>query len=88
MLPCFFPPRSRDSVVFPEEWKCSKVVPLFKEGEPSDQNNYCPIPVIPVVAKVFERIVYDQFCEYLRTILCKNQTKWEISRGMFENGHY
>ena len=51
--------------VFPDEWKLSKVIPLFKRGERSDLNNYRPISIIPVVAKVFERIVYDQLYEYL-----------------------
>ena len=51
--------------VFPEEWKCSKVIPLFKQGERADINNYRPISIIPVVAKVFERIIYDQLYAYL-----------------------
>ena len=33
---------------------------FFKQGEASDLNNNCrPISVISVIAKVFERIVYD-----------------------------
>jgi len=51
--------------VFPDEWKCSKVIPLFKQGERADLNNYRPISIIPVVAKVFERIIYDQAFAYL-----------------------
>ena len=51
------------SGVFPDEWKLSKVIPLFKQGERSDLNNYHPISVIPVVAKVFE--IYDQLYDYL-----------------------
>ena len=38
--------------------------PVFKQGERSDLNNYRPISVIPVVAKVFERIIYDQLYDY------------------------
>ena len=34
-------------------------------GLHSNLNNYRPISIIPVVAKVFERIVYNQFYEYL-----------------------
>ena len=57
--------RSIVSGVFPTEWKSTKVIPLFKQGEHSDLNNYRPISIIPVMAKVFERIVYNQFYEYL-----------------------
>ena len=38
---------------------------MFKEGERSDLNNYQPISVISVIAKVFERIVYDQLYNFL-----------------------
>ena len=53
------------SGIFPEEWKCSKVIPLFKQGERSDLNNYRPISVTPIVARVFERIIDNQFYGYL-----------------------
>ena len=38
--------------IFPDDWKCAKVAPQ------DDLNNYRPILVISVMAKVFERIVY------------------------------
>ena len=43
----------------------ARVTPVFKKGEKSDLNNYRPISVIPVVSKVFEKIVYDQLYQYL-----------------------
>ena len=48
------------SGIFPSDWKCARVTPLFKQGEASDLNNYRPISVISVLAKVFEMIVYHQ----------------------------
>ena len=41
------------------------MTPLFKQGERTDVNNYRPISVISVIAKVFERIVYDQLYGFL-----------------------
>ena len=41
------------------------LTPLFKQVEASDLNNYRPISVISVIAKVFERIVYDQLYNFL-----------------------
>ena len=47
--------------IFPDEWKCAKVLPLFRQG----CGNYRPISIVPIVAKVFERIVYDQVIMYI-----------------------
>ena len=47
-------------LIVPDDWKCARVTPLFKQGEASDLNNYRPISVIPVIAKVFERIVFER----------------------------
>ena len=62
--------------IFPDDWKCAKVTPLFKQGDRDDLNNYRPISVISVMAKVFERIVYDQLYAYLEehNIICKYQS--------------
>ena len=57
--------KSLHSGIFPDDWKCARVTPLFKQGEASDLNNYRPISVISVIAKVFERIVYDQLYNFL-----------------------
>ena len=46
--------------IFPCDWKLAKVSPIFKNGSKSDLNNYWPISVIHAIAKIFEKIVYDQ----------------------------
>ena len=51
--------------IHPTEWKTARVTPVFKKGVKSDLNNYRPISVIPVVSRVFEKIVYDQLYQYL-----------------------
>jgi retron-type reverse transcriptase len=43
------------------------VSPIFKSGAKTDPSNYRPISVIPVVAKIFEKIFFDQLYEYLKT---------------------
>ena len=43
----------------------ANVTPIYRNGAKRDLNNYRPISVISVVAKVFERIVHDQFYHYL-----------------------
>ena len=52
--------------IFPDDWKLAKAVtPIFKQGDRSDMNNYGPISVISGIAKVFERIIYNQLSSYL-----------------------
>ena len=51
--------------IYPNDWKAAKVTPLLKKGIKSDPNNYRPISVIPVVSKVFEKIVYNQLYYHL-----------------------
>lgn len=64
------------SGIFPDDRKCARVTPLFKQGERSDLNNYRPISVIPVIAKVFESIVYDQLYSFLtkEDVISKQQS--------------
>ena len=50
---------------FPDEWKISKVLPLYKEDIKSDPNNYRPISILPVVSKIIEKVIFKQLYEYL-----------------------
>ena len=49
---------SINTEIFPQEWKESRVSPVYKSGARNDPSNYRPISVIPVIAKIFEKIVY------------------------------
>jgi len=64
------------SGIFPDDWTCARVTPLFKQGESSDLSNYRPISVISVVVKMFESIVYDQLYNFFSSeeILSKQQS--------------
>ena len=42
--------------IFPQEWKSSRVSPVYKNGTRNNPSNYQPISVIPTVAKIFEKL--------------------------------
>ena len=50
---------------FPDSWKIARVAPIFKSGQPDDRSNYRPISVLPVLARVFEKLIYNQLYDYL-----------------------
>lgn len=60
--------------LFPDTLKIAKVKPIYKSGNKTDPGNYRPISVLPVISKVFERIIYCRLFEYL------NQKKKKFQR--------
>ena len=56
---------SLDEGVFPTEWKKANVAAIWKaKGSKSDPTNYRPISVLPVLARLFEKIVARKLSEY------------------------
>jgi hypothetical protein len=68
-------------VIFPDDWKLAKVTPVFKEGNNADCGNYRPISVISVVAKLFEKLVYQQ----LRSFMTLNNILVEQQSGLLSS---
>ena len=48
----------------PQEFKISRVIPLFKDGDKGEFGNYRPISLIPTFSKLFEQILNDQIRNY------------------------
>ena len=51
---------------FPDCWKVSLVVPVFKNtGEMSTAKNYHPVSLLSVVSKIFEKLVNNSIADHL-----------------------
>ena len=50
----------------PLEWKSANVTPVLKNGDETQMENYRPISVLPVIAKIMERIVFNQLYCFLQ----------------------
>ena len=50
---------------FPYNWKIARVAPIYKEGSSDERSNYRPISVLPVLSRLFEKLVYNQVYKYL-----------------------
>ncbi len=46
--------------IFPDKLKIAKVTPVYKKVDKSQFTNYQPISLLPVISKIFERIIYNQ----------------------------
>lgn len=70
--------------IFPEELKISIVKPLYKKDNKENINNYRPVSLISILAKVYEKVIYKNMLSYLETnkILIKNQKGFRKGQSM------
>ena len=67
--------KSIEEGIFPSCLKVARVIPIFKEGDRADVNNYRPISLLPFLSKVFEKLMYSRLNIFLtnNNILKNNQ---------------
>ena len=53
--------------------KWADVIPIFKKGNKTDKENYRSISILPVLSKVYERLMYDQIYSFFDTLFSKYQ---------------
>ena len=67
--------KSMESGVFPDNLKIAAICPIYKgEGSKSRPNNYKRISVLPIVARLFEKIIHNQLYDYVKGRLYKYQS--------------
>ena len=62
--------------IFPDQWKVANVTPIHKKNDKQVVENYRPISLLPILAKVFERIVFKNLFNYLiaNNLITKKQS--------------
>ena len=65
-----------ESGKFPTEWKKVNVVPVHKKGDKQILKNYRPISLLPIVGKIFERLLYDRMFDFFvkNNLISKNHS--------------
>ena len=63
-LACIFN-SSFDSGIVPDDWKISRITPIHKKGDPGLVQNYRPISLLSLIAKLQERIVHNKLMDFL-----------------------
>ncbi|XP_050520511.1 uncharacterized protein LOC126893966 [Daktulosphaira vitifoliae] len=59
--------------VFPNSWKSSYVLPIWKTGDRSIINNYRPISKLSVLPKLFEKLIEPKLSDILKNTLINEQ---------------
>ena len=52
------------SETVPFDWKLARVISLHKSGPRNLFNNYRPVSTLCAISKVFEKLLYEQLCDY------------------------
>ena len=67
-----------DTGIFPTAWKSANVTPINKKESKQVISNYSPISLLPIFAKVFERILFIHIYSHLTTnnLITKNQSRF------------
>ena len=77
--------RSLQVGYFPQSWKSSHVIPVFKSGDRSNIENYRPISILPAVSKVFECLVRDTLFNFLKMRIIPEQHGFFPGRSTASN---
>ena len=60
---------------FPEYWKVARISPVSKVNNPSSRSDFRPISVLPVLSKVYERVVPQKLVFHIENLMLYKSTQ-------------
>ena len=62
--------------IYTNTWKSANVTPIHKKNDKQSIKNYRPISLLPICAKIFKKIFFDQLYSYFTSngLITKNQS--------------
>ena len=66
---CYYFNTCIETNIFPFTLKLAAIKPTFKKDDRCKKENYRPVSLLPVVSKIFEKIVYTQISTYIHPFL-------------------
>jgi hypothetical protein len=74
--------RFLENSLFPTAEKFATIIPIYKADERTHLDNYRPISILPVLSKVFERVVQQQVYDYLEQNKLLSQRQFGFRKGL------
>ena len=71
--------------IFPEKWKEANIIPVHKKGRRDLASNYRSISLLPLISKVFEKVVCDVFISHIRPVISDSQHGFVSKRSCVTN---
>ena len=57
--------KSFETGTFADCLKKANVTPIFKKDDPFDKENFLPLSILPLLSRVFEKLIYKQLSSYI-----------------------
>ena len=73
--------KSLNEGIYPTAWKEALVTAIFKKVDRQIKTNYRPISLLSCISKVFEKLVFDKFYDYL----IRNNILTDVNSGFKKN---
>ena len=67
--------------IFPQTWKVSRISPIPKTDNPSENNDYRPVAILPILSKVYESLVLRQMQEFIGRFCLYMDTQSGFRKG-------
>ena len=71
-----------DKKFFPNSWKHARVCPILRVDQPASVKDFRPISVLPILSKVYERVILQQLCSFI-----EEESLCTTMQSGFRKGH-
>ena len=72
---------SIDKEIFLDSWKVARVCPIPKIDNPVTVKDFRPISILPVLSKVYEKVILSQLLNYIEKSAVYNLTQSDFHKG-------